>query len=181
MWIRDKKYALLYFLIPIATFNKETTIALVLLYFLCGFGNEKAHMLLRRTAVYFLLWLIPYAVLLHTFGPKVFPSIFHTFWHNVGGLLQVIKTPNPYNHFYFLLYLYGFYWVLAFREFRKKDMFLRKSVIVVALYFIYVFSVVGAINEVRVFVPFCVYIIPLGLFSLFKEPVQQCKRIHGKA
>ena len=101
------------------------------------------------------------------FGFQVFPG--GTIKHNIAGLFEIFKNPHPYNHYYFLLYLCGFYWVLAFRNFRKKDVFLRRSVIVMALLFLYVFIRVGAINEVRVFIPFYVFIIPLGLFSLFGE------------
>ena len=117
MWIRDKKYKLLYFLIPIATFNKETTIALVLLYFLHAMRREERRILLRRSAAYFLLWLVPYVSLLSIFGGyKPFPSVdTGTAWfitctlkHNWQGLLAIFKTPNPYNHFYFKFYLCGF-------------------------------------------------------------------------
>jgi hypothetical protein len=167
MWIRDNKYKLLFLLIPLATLNKETTIALVLIYFLYGIGREKTPLLIKRTAIYSLSWLIPYGVLIYIFGYKLGGYAEQTLRHNLGGLMQIFKTPNPYNHYYFLLYLCGFYWILAFRNFRRKDIFLKKSMPVVILFFLYVFFWQAAINEVRVFIPFYVFIIPLGLFSLF--------------
>lgn len=176
MWIKENRYKLLYLLIPLATFNKETTIALVLLYLLNGIGRERPGALIKRTFIYFLLWAITYGSLIAIFGFKAFPD-FCTITHNIGGLLNVFKNPNPYNHFYFFVYLCGFYWILAFRNFRRKDPFLQKSVIVIALYFLYVFFRVGAINEVRVFIPFYVFIIPLGLSSLFGEDTSRGRRI----
>lgn len=168
MWIRDNKYKNLFLLIPIATLNRETSIALVLLYFLNGIGREKRYILIRRTTVYFLLWLIPYITLISIFGFKTWPP-FANLIHNCKGLLHIFTTPNPYNHYYFFIYLCGFYWILAFRDFRRKDPFLKRSVIVMLLHFFYVFFRAGAINEVRIFIPFYVFVIPLGLFSLFKE------------
>ena len=170
MWIRDNKYKLLFILIPLATLNRETTIALVLLYFLYGFGREKFPILAKRTTVYFLLWFIPYMTLIAIFGYKLESYItLRTLKHNLSGLMQIFEIPNPYNHYYFLLYLCGFYWILAFKDFAKKDIFLKKSIIVIAPFFLYVFFWQAAINEVRVFIPFYVFVIPLGLFSLFAE------------
>lgn len=170
MWIRDNKYKNLFILIPIATLNRETTIALVLLYFLNSIGKEKSYILVRRTIVYFLLWLIPYVSLVSIFGFMTWPTPFFNLIHNCKGLLQIFTRPNPYNHYYFLLYLCGFYWILAFGDFHRKDAFLKRSVIVMALHFLYAFFRAGAINEVRIFIPFYVFVIPLGLFSLFREP-----------
>ena len=167
-WIRDNKHKYLYILIPLATLNRETAIALVILYLLNGIGKEMRRTLMRRTTVYFLLWLIPYLTLISIFGFKTWPFLSNLV-HNYQGLLQIFRSPNPYNHYYFLLYLCGFYWILAFKDFRRKDAFLKKSVVVMALHFLYVFFRGGAINEVRIFVPFYVFVIPLGLFSLFNE------------
>ncbi|UCD55382.1 MAG: hypothetical protein JSV93_00875 [Candidatus Omnitrophota bacterium] len=170
MWIRDNRYKLLFLLIPLATLNKETTIALVLIYFLYGIGRERPLVLIKRTAIYSLLWAIPYISLIYIFGYKYGDySKFCTLQHNWTGLAQMFKTPNPYNHYYFLIYLCGFYWILAFRNFRRKDIFLKRSMPVVILFFLYVFFWQAAINEVRVFISFYVFVIPLGLFSLFKE------------
>lgn len=167
MWIKQNRYKLLYILIPVATLNKEAILAIVVFYFVYNFRRENFRVLARRTVVCFGLWAIPYAYTRIVFGFQVFPG--GTIKHNIAGLFEIFKNPHPYNHYYFLLYLCGFYWVLAFRNFRKKDVFLRRSVIVMALLFLYVFIRVGAINEVRVFIPFYVFIIPLGLFSLFGE------------
>ena len=170
MWIRDNKFKPLLFLIPIASLNRETTLALVLLYFLNGIGKEKTNILIKRTTICFLLWLIPSAVLISLFGGiRKTPSFFYNIGYNVQGLLAMFKSPNPYNHYYFVLYLCGFYWFLAFQNFRNKDNFLKKSVIFMALYFVYAFLRAGGINEVRIFIPFYVFVIPLGLFSLFPK------------
>jgi len=170
MWIRDGKYKNLFILIPLASLNKETAIALVLIYFLNGIGRENRYILVKRTAIYFLLWLVPSAMLISFFGGiRKVPTFFYNLGYNVEGLLAIFKSPNPYNHYYFLLYLCGFYWILAFRNFRKKDIFLKRSMIVMALLFIYAFFRAGGINEVRIFLPFYVFVIPLGLSSLFSE------------
>jgi len=168
MWIRDNKYKNLFILIPIAALNRETAIALVLLYFLNGIGKEKQNILIRRTVVYFLLWFVPYIFLVSIFGFTTWPP-FSVLKHNCEGLLQMFRVPNPYNNYYFLLYLCGFYWILAFRDFRSKDAFLKRAVVVMVPYFLYAFCRAGAINEVRMFMPFYVFVIPLGLFSLFNE------------
>lgn len=170
MWIRDNKYKLLFILIPLATLNRETTFALVLIYFLYGFKRENWSLLIKRTATYFFLWVIPYVSLIYIFGYKFAEySRGDTIKHNLGGLMQILTTPNPYNQYYFVLYLCGFYWILAFRNFKNKDAFLKKSMPVVILFFLYVFLWQAAINEVRIFIPFYVFVIPLGLFSLFPE------------
>ena len=168
MWIRDNKYRNLLILIPLATLNRETSIALVMLYFLNGIGKEKPGALIRKTVACFTLWLIPYVTLMMIFGFKTWPP-YANLIHNVQGLLAMFTHPNPYNHYYFILYLCGFYWVLAFLDFRKKDTFLKRSVIVMAIFFLYVFLRGGAINEIRIFTPFYVFVIPLGLLSLFKR------------
>lgn len=169
MWIRDNKYKLLFILIPLASLNKETAIALVLLYFLNGIGKEKPSILIKRTMIYFLLWAIPSAALILLFGGiRDVPVYFYNIGSNIKGLLQIFQTPNPYNHYYFVLYLCGFYWILAFMDFRKKDPFLKRSIIVVAIFFLWAFFRAGGIQEVRIFLPFYVFVIPLGLFSLFK-------------
>ena len=173
MWIKDNKCKLLYILVPVATLNKEAIIAVVLLYFLYNVGKENTAILIRRTVILSMLWAVTYAFTLFAFGFQTFMDsgdpwfLTVTIKHNLAGLLQIFKNPNPYNHYYFIIYLFGFFWVLAFRNFRNKDPLLRKSVIVMGLYFLYVFLRAGAINEVRVFIPFYVYIIPLGLSSLF--------------
>ena len=164
----------LYFLIPIAALNRETAIALVLLYFLTWIGREKNAVLFRRTFVYGLLWLIPSGILAYIFGFRTVGDTWH-FWENVRGLLSVFSRPNIYNQFYFLLYLCGFYWILAFRNFRNKDLFLQRSVIMVIAFFLFAFIKVARISEVRMFMPFYVFIIPLGLFSLFEKNARQKK------
>ncbi|NQU73714.1 MAG: hypothetical protein HQ547_03275 [Candidatus Omnitrophica bacterium] len=166
IWIRDNKYKNLILLIPIATFNRETTIALVLLYLFYNIKREKVGILLKRTIILSFLWLIPYITSLYLFGhmPR---SNFFAFSSNMQGLLSIFRTLNPYTHHYFLLYLCGFYWILAFRDFHKKDPFLKSSVLIIIIFFMYVFFRGGRINEVRIFIPFYVFVIPLGLFNLF--------------
>jgi len=168
MWIRDNKYKNLLLLIPIATFNRETTIALALLYLFYNFKREKASILVKKTAILFSLWLLPYLMLLYIFGHLPRGPLF-VLLGNVQGLLSMFKTLNPYTHHYFLLYLCGFYWILAFIDFHKKDPFLKSSILVMTIFFLYVFFRGGRINEVRIFIPFYVFVIPLGLFSLFKK------------
>jgi hypothetical protein len=167
MWIKENRWKLLMFLIPISAFNRETSIALVLLYFLNGFNNKKV---IKRSVIYFLLWLIPTVTLYRIFGVKDMPY-FMNMVINIRGLLEMFKNPHPYNHYYFVIYLCGFYWFLAFMNFRKKDIFLRKSIIVIALFFIYAFFRAAGIHEARVFIPFYVFIMPLGLMSLFTEDI----------
>ncbi|MBN1353743.1 MAG: hypothetical protein JW994_03620 [Candidatus Omnitrophica bacterium] len=175
MWIKQNRHRLLYILIPIATLNKEAIVAIVVLYFLYNTHKEKPGILARRIAIMLFLWAAPYVWTIVTFGLQTFTDngasylVPCTVKHNIKGLLAFFKNPHPYNHYYFLIYLLGFYWVLAFRNFSRKDELLKKSIIVMALYSFYVFWRVGAINEVRVFIPFYVYIIPLGLFSLFEK------------
>ena len=166
MWIRDNKYKNLFILIPIASLNRETSIVLVLLYFLNGIGKEKRSVLIKRTMVYFLLWLVPCIFLVSIFGIRDYGGVWKS---NLIGLLSAFKSANPYNYYFFLLYLCGFYWILAFRNFRKKDILLRRSVIVMVFYYLAGFLRLGAMSEVRIFIPFYVFVIPLGLFSLFKE------------
>ncbi|NQU94920.1 MAG: hypothetical protein HQ549_01640 [Candidatus Omnitrophica bacterium] len=169
MWIRDGKHKNLFILIPLASLNRETSIALVLIYFFNEIGKENWFVLIRRTAIYFLLWLIPSAILISIFGIRDLPGYFHHFRVNVAGLLKIFESPNPYNHFYFILYLCGFYWFLAFMNFRKKPSILKRALIPMTLFLLYGFSRGGAISEVRILIPFYVFIIPLGLFSLFGE------------
>ncbi len=166
MWIRDNKYKNLFILIPIATFNRETAIALVLLYFLHNIDRERPAVLIKRTAVYFLLWLIPYFSLASIFGVREYVGVWS---RNITRLLDAFKSASPYNQNFFLFYLCGFYWILAFRNFRKKDVFLKRSVIVMVVYFLAAFLKLGGIYEVRMFIPFYVFVIPLGLFSLFEN------------
>lgn len=168
MWVRDNKYKNLFFLIPIATLNRESAIALVVLYFICWAGRERAAALIKRTIIYFLLWLAAFGILISIYGLKLRPPLHHIII-NAKGLLHILTHPNPYNYFYMTLYLCGFYWVLAFRDFKKKDVFLKRAALVMTLHFAYGFFYMGAINEVRMFIAFYVYVIPLGLFSLFKN------------
>ena len=170
MWIRDNKYKNLYFLIPIAALNKETALALVLLYFLNGIGREKNLLLIKRTFIYGLLWLIPSGILVLIFGFRTVGYAWHL-QENITGLFKIFSRPNIYNQFYFFMYLCGFYWILAFRDFRRKDVFLKRAVLMVIAFFLVAFIKVGRISEVRMFIPFYVFIIPLGLASLFKRDV----------
>jgi hypothetical protein len=173
MWIRDNKYKNLFILIPLATLNRETSIALVFLYFLNGIGKEKWRILIKRTMIYSLLWLIPHLTLISIFGLREVSGFFYVLKSNIACLIELFKTPSPYNYCLFLFYFCGFYWILAFRDFRKKDTLLKRSVIMMAVYFVYGFLRVGAVTEVRIFLPFYVFVIPLGLFSLFKEERSQ--------
>lgn len=173
MWIRDNKYKNLFILIPIASLNRETALALVLLYFLNAIGKEEKFILVKRTLIYFLLWAVPSLILILTFGGvRDVHTFFWNYGYNIRGLLKIFKSPNPYNHYYFLLYLCGFYWILAFRNFSQKDPLLKRSVIVMSLLFLYTFFKAGGIHEVRIFIPFYTFVIPLGLFSLFEEDKQ---------
>jgi len=171
MWIRDNRYKNLYFLIPIAALNKETALAMVMLYFLNGLGRENSAILIKRTFIYGLLWLIPSAILAFIFGFRTAASCWH-FNENLSGLLQIFTRPNIYSQSYFLLYLCGFYWILAFRDFRKKDIFLKRAIPMVITFFLVAFIKAGRISEVRMFMPFYVFIIPLGLMSLFGKYTQ---------
>jgi len=168
MFIKENRHKALFFLIPIATLNRETSLALVLLYFLNGIGRQQLGLLMKRTSAYFVLWFIPFAALVLTKGTLTVPAGYFL-GVNTQGMLRIFTNFNLYNQYYFWFYLCGFYWILAFRDFRRKDRMLKRAMAIVIAHFLFAFLKVGAINEVRMFIPFYVFIIPLGLFSLFEN------------
>jgi len=164
--IRDRKDAWLVPIILVGTFNRETTIFLVLAYFLCRFDEDPKGRLLAYCVVYGLCWAGPYLGIREYIGPRDYYTDYWMVEKNVTEWYYSIAFPAL---------LFGIFWILALMDIRKKPKFLVRSAMIIPPFFILHFFMANMM-EVRLFTTLFFLMVPLALFSLFKEKYLKADR-----
>lgn len=172
--IRDNKDNWLYPLLILGTFNRETVVFLILVYFFYHVGEIHFRKLFLRTVSYIAIFSIIVFCLYWEYGflpsfmdNKVHLIAYPMYQFNLKMYSNLFKFLSLTNPALFIFLLFGFFWILAFLNMNKKPKFLVKSAWIIPLYLIIHFFV-GSFAETRIFLPLFLLLIPLGLFSLFK-------------
>jgi hypothetical protein len=77
--------------------------------------------------------------------------------------------------FLFFVFVFGAFWLLAFVDYFKKPLFLRRAALVIPL-FILAHLITGKINECRQMIPLAYIVLPMGLMKLFPTAVRSDDR-----
>lgn len=175
LWaIREHKtigYALILF---IGALNNETILVLPMVYFCYNFRSWEIRQVLHLSLLTIGTCLPAYL----TAGTIRYitrdrPHLGGA-WHlpdNIQGLFQNLKfTPLEYfkAEYLFIIFIFGVFWLLAFRHFSQKPLFLKRAWLVIPV-FITIHFLTGITKEVRQMLPLSFIIIPMALFYLFPK------------
>lgn len=158
-FIRDEKNILLAVLIFISMLNRETTLMLIPVFFFYTLGRFDFLKVLKTLFYLTATAFSAYLVLRYIYGlrePYVTASYLEILKDNVTNVWSYIN----------LLLFFNVGWVLAFKNLRAKPLFLKRSLLMVPIFFI-LHLLVGRILEIRLFLPLLPIFIPLVLFSIF--------------
>ncbi len=160
--IIDRRHGWLWLLLALSTLNRETSIFLVFLYWVCNLGLMRPVRLFSWTCLYGLTWVSIYG------GLRLFL-----------GMAPHIGLERPNLWSYYIIYnlttwdtyltvgaFFGVFWWLAFHNPAKKPLALRRGLWFVPVFFL-VHLTLSQIHEVRYFLELCPIIVPLALMSLF--------------
>lgn len=161
--IREKAFWWLLVIVMVGALNKLTVIFLPLLYFTCWFKTTRTMGLLAKTLVLSMLVALICGTIRWYFHPIPYMTSFFQWQYNGSGILFFQGWK-----FFGVIFLYGMFWIAAFRFWGKKPLFLRRAALVVPLYCLGHF-LIARINETRLFLPLAPIIIPAGLFYIFRE------------
>ncbi|MCX7044514.1 MAG: hypothetical protein NTX50_03375 [Candidatus Sumerlaeota bacterium] len=154
----ERKWALYLIVFAVGTYNRETTCFLALIYLFTAIGRTS---ILRVSAFCFLqmvLWLIIKLHLAFLFrGNPQLGTFYLYFSDNLQFLMQPWNLPLFFSSFGFAILP-----VLFFHK-RIQSTFIRKSLYVLIPYFLGM-TLVGALNEIRIFVE--LYPVILAAYAL---------------
>jgi hypothetical protein len=161
IFIRDNNDKMLYPLIFLASLHRETSIFLIVAYFISNIKKDNFLQVSLKSASYLGVWLIPQIVFRLLFGIKPFRGgtlgwgFFHYNMNHLVNekILYLLLMFLPFT-FLFLLYRKNIY-----------DDFLKRNLITIVL-FLFVSLFTTRIEEIRKFTPFLPIIIPLGIMGL---------------
>jgi len=156
--IRDKKDVWLIPVILVGTLNRETTLFLVLAYFLFRWDEAPKGRLIGYSAAYFVSWLAVYEGLRLWIGPRDYGTDYWQYGHNIDQWYYSLAFPAL---------LFGVFWVMALMDWAKKPKFLTRSALIIPP-FIFIHFFIANLMEARLFDVLFLIIVPLALFSLFK-------------
>jgi len=157
--IRDRKDPWLIPIILIGTTNRETTLFLVMAYFFYTMDGKNKLKTTAYTVVYGLCWAAVYVGIHWWVGPRDYYTDFWMYGKNIHEWYYSLAFPAL---------LLGVFWVLSLMDFNKKPKFLRRSAIIIPPFLVLHFLIANMM-EVRLFVTLFYILVPMALFSLFKE------------
>lgn len=168
--IRSKKEIWLFPLIFVATFNRETSIFIIIFYFIINVKSQKINSFLIKIFGYSLIW----AISLLITRLSIFSYRTYDFLQLIYNLKRIYYLPATYpltNLFVFTLLLLVIMGFVIFNKNKINSLFLRRS-----LWFIPIFLIIhlffARLNEPRLFLPLMIVIIPLILIKLFPEELK---------
>lgn len=167
LWaIREDAFRKLLVILIIGSFNKVTVIFLPVIYFFCWYKRIPTSRLLLRTLTLLIPVILICGAIRLYFYPITYCTDFIQLRYNASGILKF----KGWEHFG-ILFMYGVFWIAAFKSFREKPLFLRRASLIVPLYCLGHF-LISRISETRLFLPLAPIIIPMGLFYIFKKDSQ---------
>jgi len=170
--IRDNKDNWLYPLLILGSLNHEMVVFLILVYLFYHLGEMQVRKLIFRLLSYLatfsviMFWLrLKYGLLPNFMDNKVHLIGYPMWQFNINLYSNLFKSFSLTHPALFILLIFGFFWILAFLNMKKKPKFLVKSAWVIPFYLIIQF--LGAnFAETRIFLPLFLLLIPLGLWNL---------------
>jgi len=164
-----QKWRWYYPLFALATFNRETTCFLTVVYLLVNWKRVPAKRLLLHIAAQFVIWVAIKFWLAHVYAD------------NPGSMFEIYGVAGDRTHldsnleFLFspmrvlvLLASFGFLWapVLFWRK-KIDDEFVRRALLVLAPFFL-VMALIGNLNETRIFGEFAPLVYTGALLLMYK-------------
>lgn len=162
IFIREKKDKMFYPLMFLASLHRETSIFLIVAYFISNIKKDNFIKTSLKSVSYLGVWLIPQVGLRLLFGIKPFRGGtlgWGFLIHNIRFIL--ISRYILYIPLIFLPFIISYF---IFRK-NVKDRFLERNLITIALFFL-VSLFTTRIEEIRKFTPFLPIVIPLGIMGL---------------
>ena len=175
--IRERKDVLLFPLLLLAMFNRETPIMLVLVYLFYRYDELSIRQLGLNLFLLFMVSVGTYCGIRLFYGTNKSYCAFFYFLLNLKSLLGYVYIILFFNIFLFY----------AWFDFKNKPKFLRRSSLMIP-FFTIIHFIITIVLEIRLFMPLIPVIVPLGLISVFgienkeKEsdilPVNSCLTKH---
>ncbi len=156
-----KKWAFYYPLFAIATFNKETTIMLILIFLLTQAKQITRRELLCHVFAQLIIWiqvklflyLFFYSNIAAQYQFQLYKNIAHLMFKRGPGLvLQILSA-------------FGFFWIIVFHKFKQLPMFIRRSSLTLIPYAL-IMLCVGMINETRIWYEYIPIILAIVLINV---------------
>lgn len=151
--------------LPLAAFNRETSVFLVVLY-VVAFPLTRGRVV--RTALFGLEWLAIYA------GLRLVRGLQHyDYWQAARNLADLGLLPPNYDPYYrayayFALILFGPFLALALHRRASLPLFARRALLVVPCFVAVAFTF-SSIIESRIFLPLYALVMPALMFGLFGD------------
>ena len=164
IYLYEKRWALYYPLFVIATFNRETTCFLTIIYLFTSLGRAKPLTLASHCAAQFVIWMTIKTVLAKIYIGNPGADGFE--WYDGSGLTHyadnLLFFLKPQNYPAFMSFM-GFLWIPILCYYKRiQDDFVRRSLWVFIPYFAGMFLVAN-IYELRIFAELA----PLFLSAFF--------------
>lgn len=173
LWaIREHRTLWYAVILAVGALNNETMLILPAVFFLYELRSREVPHLLRLSALTLATSLPAFALSAAIrYATRDRPHLGGA-WHwpdNVAGIWAHFGvSPLAWWHagYLFIFFVFGAFWVFAFRKFADQPLFLRRAALVVPL-FILVHLLTGLIFEVRQMLPLAYIIVPMALCTLF--------------
>lgn len=164
--IYKKKWIFYYPVFIVATFNRETTLFLVFIYFVVFWGREKLKIIISHCFAQLILWIGIKYILYNAYSDNIGAGLFE------NHLLDNIRFLMNIKNYPLLLSNMGFIWIPTIFYFGLiKDIFVKRSLLVI-FPFCACMIYVGNIGEMRIYGE----IIPVVLSAfllILKEGIHQ--------
>jgi hypothetical protein len=142
--IYKRKWVPYYLLFALATFNRETTCFLTLVYLFTAFGKDGKRTIVLHCAAQFVIWMVVKITLHRIYGANEGQAFESGIAHNIRTFLD----PSQY---YYIFSNMGFVWIPVLLLYRRiRDSFMRRSLLVAIPFLIAVF-VTAKFTELRDF------------------------------
>ena len=175
LWaIREHRNGWYLAVITLGAANNETVLILPAVFFFYNFKRFELGHILRLSArtlagalpAYIVFGVIRY---INWNRPRLAPA-----WqwpNNIRGLWEQLGT-SPLEYWaavnFYILFIFGLFWLYAFLNYAKKTLFLRRAALMIPLFILaHLFTSIFA--EVRLMLPLSFLLIPMAFFYLFPE------------
>ncbi|HTK83110.1 MAG TPA: hypothetical protein VL633_12555 [Bacteroidota bacterium] len=153
IFLLEKKTAAFYILLFIGTFNKETTVFLILLHVLVNWKTGERAWIVKHFCLQSALWIIAKVILFFVYRENSGELFQIHLWGNIKSIifLKDSAVAGGLYGFVILASLFGFLWlpVLLFRRLVNNDFV--SSTLMVVPFFVAGMMFVGIITELRIF------------------------------
>ena len=175
LWaIRDHRHGWYVAVMTIGAANNETVLILPAVFFFYNFKRFELGHILRmslRTLAGALPAYMVFGVIRYINWDR--PRLAQAWqWpNNIRGIWEQLGT-SPLEYWaavnFYILFIFGVFWLYAFLNYGKKPLFLRRAALMIPLFILaHLFTSIFA--EVRLMLPLSFLLIPMAFFYLFPE------------